>query len=244
MASGIALVLKHPKVLRWALLPMLIQALLFVGVMLVGIRSLDDVVAAVTSGPSLSWLRPLLYLACVVLLLLAGVVFTLVVGGVLCDPFFDLVSEETEAVVVGRSLAEPFSFVRAARGLARELFATALRLALYFVVAIPLWLLGLTGVGAIVAAPLALAWTFAFVALEAMSRSQARHTLDVGARVNAVSSQRVLACGFGALGWLLAFIPFTMPFLVAGGTRMFLALAVYDRVPSRLTDDDKQRLRA
>jgi uncharacterized protein involved in cysteine biosynthesis len=170
--------------------------------------------------------------------------FTLLVGGVVCDPFYDLVSEATEEILIGRTVGEPFSVSKVIAGIVRELGATVLRLAVYLVVAAPLWLVSLTGVGGVVAAPLMLAWTWAFVALEGVSRSQARHALAAGTRFSAVTSQKALAIGFGALGWIMAYIPLTAPFLVVGGTRLFLALAAHDRLPSKLTPEEKARVKA
>jgi uncharacterized protein involved in cysteine biosynthesis len=77
-----------------------------------------------------------------------------------------------------------------------------------------------------------------------LSRSQARHALAARDRLGVLKHQTVAALGFGALGWALAFVPFTAPLLVVGGTRMFLSLAAHDRVPSALTDAEKLRLRA
>jgi hypothetical protein len=54
----------------------------------------------------------------------------------------------------------------------------------------------------------------------------------------------MISLGFGAVGWLFSYIPLTSPFLVVGGTRLYLALAAWDRIESSLSDDEKQKLRA
>lgn len=245
-ASGIGFSLRHPKVLGWALVPMLIQSVIFVAFVVAGATRLDELVERLGPEPGhwYSFLATLLFAGLAIALVLVGIVVTLLVGSVVCDPFYDIISETTEAIMLGHDVGEPFSIPRMISGVVRELGVTIVRLSVFLAVALPLWILGLTGVGSVVAAPLGLLWTWAFVALEGLSRSQARQALAARERLSVLKRQTGAALGFGALGWVLAFIPFTTPLLVVGGTRLFLALAAYDRVPSALSDADKARLRA
>ncbi|MCC7071252.1 MAG: EI24 domain-containing protein [Deltaproteobacteria bacterium] len=244
-ASGVMFTLRHFRVLRWALVPMVVQALIFVGLVALGLMYVNDAAAALGPDPGhwYSFLGAVLEIALVVLLLVVGAVATLLIGGVVCDPFYDAISEATESILLARDVGEPFTVVGVLRGVLRELGATVLRLTLYLGVAIPLWILGLTGIGSIIAIPASLAWTWFFVAVEALSRSQARHKLPGGQRFSAVFQHKALALGFGAAGWLFAYIPLTAPFLIVGGTRLFLSLAAHDRVPSTLSLPDKARLK-
>lgn len=244
-ASGVSFTLSHFRVLRWALIPMVVQALLFVGLVMLGLGYVDEMAKALGPEPGhwYSFMGAVLQVALVVLLLVVGAVATLLLGSVVCDPFYDGLSEATESVLLARDVGEPFTVAGVLQGVLRELGATVLRLSLYLGVAIPLWILGLTGIGSLVAVPASLAWTWLFVAIEALSRSQARHKQPGGQRFSAVFQQKGLALGFGAAGWLFAYIPFTAPFLIVGGTRLFLALAAWDRVPSALSLPDKARLK-
>lgn len=245
-ASGIAFTLKRPRLLAWAFVPMVVHVALLVFLVWAGAEH----VGALSErwGPAadsaFSFLRPVLTLLLLGGLLLVSLVVSLLVGGVVCDPFYDTLSEATESVLLGRDVGQPFSLSGAVQGTLRELSATVPRLAIYLAVAVPLWLLGLTGVGAVVAAPASLAWNWLFVTLSALERSMSRHALTGRARLSALFAQPAGALGFGAVGWGLAHLPFTLPFLVVGGTRLYLALAAWDRVPSNLTDSDKRALRA
>jgi uncharacterized protein involved in cysteine biosynthesis len=244
-ASGISLTLRHRTLILWSLVPMLVQALIFVGLVVLGSRFLDDVVARVgpETGHWYSFIGSVLYVALVVLLVVASVIASIFIASVVCDPFYDVLSEATESAILGRDVGIPFSVPLVIKGILLELGATLWRLTVFMAVALPLWLIGLTGVGSIVAVPLSLAWSFMFVALAYLSRSMARHAMPGKKRMSALFDQKACALGFGAVGWLLAYIPFTAPFLVVGATRLYLALAAHDRVASNLTAADKATLR-
>lgn len=229
----------------WSIVPMLVQALIFVALLVAGSRYLDDLVNRLgpAAGHWYSFIGAILHVALVVLLVVASVIASIFLAGVVCDPFYDVLSEATESVLLGREVGVPFSVPLVVRGILLELGATLWRLAIFMAVALPLWLIGLTGVGSIVAIPLSLAWSWMFVALAFLSRSMARHAIPGKKRMSALFEQKACALGFGAVGWLMAYLPLTAPFLVVGATRMYLALAAHDRIPSTLSDADKRALR-
>ena len=181
----------------------------------------------------------------VVVVAVVGVamIAALFAGSVICDPFYDLLSEQTEIMLVGRCVGEPFSLVLVARGLAAELKITLVRMLLWSGVAVPLRALSFTP-AAVVAGPLGLVLTWLFISEEFLSRSLVRHALKPADRFKPLFAHKALCAGFGSMCWLLLFVPFTAPFLVVGATRLYLSLAVHDRAPSLLTPQEKQNLRA
>jgi uncharacterized protein involved in cysteine biosynthesis len=240
-ASGIGFTLRHGALLRWSLVPMVVQLAIFVALVVAGWQFLGDLPAP-EAGHWYSFLGTLLKVVVAVLMVIAGALLAIFLGGIVCDPFYDILSERTESILLGRDVGEPFSVSAAVAGIVRELLATVARLAVYGGGQLALLLLGLTGVGSVVAVPLSLAWTWLFVAVGALSRSQARHQIAGGKRFSAAFGNTAVALGFGAAGWLLAYLPFTAAFLVVGGTRLYLSLAAHDRVASALADADKRRL--
>jgi CysZ protein len=244
-ASGITLTLKSQRLILWSLVPMLVQAAIFAALVVVGSRFLDDVMTRVApeQGHWYSFIGSVLYVALVVLLVVASVIASIFIASVVCDPFYDVLSEATESVLLGREVGLPFSVPLVVRGIVLELGATLWRLTIFLAVALPLWLIGLTGVGSIIAVPASLAWSWMFVALAFLSRSMARHYIPGKKRMSALFEQKACALGFGAVGWVMAYIPLTAPFLVVGATRMYLALAAHDRIASNLTPQDKATLR-
>lgn len=244
-ASGIGFTLRNGRLLRWSLIPMAVHVTLFIVVVVAGVTRIDDVVARFGPDPGhwYSFVGAVLGLGLAVALVFVSALASLLVGGVVCDPFYDVLAEQTEALLLGRDVGQPLTAGSVLRGIVLELWASASRLVVYLLGAVPLWILGLTGAGSIVAAPASLAWAWLFVALTALSRGMARHALPGSARLAAVFSQKACALGVGCVGWMLAYVPFTAPLLVVGGTRFYLALAAWDRVPSSLTEEDKRALR-
>lgn len=244
-ASGIALTLRTRRLLLWSLVPMFVQAIIFAALVVGGGRFLDDIIARVglEDGHWYSFIGSVLYVALVVLLVVASIIASIFIASVVCDPFYDVLSEATESVLLGREVGMPFSVPLVVKGIVTELGATLWRLAIFLSVAVPLWLIGLTGVGSIIAVPASLAWSWMFVALAFLSRSMARHCIPGKKRMSALFEQKACALGFGAVGWLLAYIPLTAPFLVVGATRMYLSLAAYERIESNLTATDKATLK-
>ena len=244
-ASGIAFTLSHRRLLLWSLIPMLVHALLFALLVAMGVHYAGDVVDHIRPEPGhwYSFVGSVLYLAVVIFVLVVAALASLFLGGVVCDPFYDVLSETTESLLVGRDVSTPFSAASIAKGILLELRALPWRLFLYLLVAIPLWLFSLTGAGSVIAVPLSLAWTWMFVALAGLTRSMARHAMPGRSRMGAVFTMPATSLGFGAVGWVLSYVPLTSPFLVVGGTRLYLALAAWDRIPSTLTDADKTAVR-
>jgi CysZ protein len=244
-ASGIGFTLRHRRLVLLSLVPMVVQVALFVALLVLGLGFVDDAVARFGPEPGhwYSFLGSVLGAALVLGVIVLSVIGSLFIGSVVCDPFYDLLSEATESLTLGRSVGGPLSPIGAIKGILLELGALPSRLIVYLSVAFPLWLLGLTGAGSVVAVPASLAWTWLFVALSLLSRSMGRHAVPGRARLAALFSQKACSLGLGAVGWALAHVPLTAPFLVVGGTRLYLALAAWDRIPSNLSDDDKRALR-
>ena len=94
-----------------------------------------------------------------------------------------------------------------------------------------------------------LAWSLSalWVALGFTGPALARHQLGATQRVGMVFGNKAASIGFGALGGIpfvsFLVLPILSPALVVGGTRMFLVLAAYDHVASKLTEADKALLR-
>lgn len=244
-ASGIGFTLRHRRLLLLSLVPMLVQAALFCALMFYGLRWVESLVAPLRpeAGHWYSFLGALAWFIGAALMSLAAVLLSLLFTSVLCDPLYDLLSEATESLLLGRDVATKATVATFLAGILRELFALPWSLGVYALGAVPLWLLSLTGVGSVIALPLTLAWTWLFVALSGMSRSLGRHAIPGRRRLAILFGTPAASMGFGCVGWVMSHVPLTYPFLVVGGTRLHLALAAHGRVESTLTEEDKQVLR-
>jgi len=249
--AGVPVVLSDQRLLALSLVPMLLHVALFIA-LLVGLTGTvapavgHAVAHALGADPQQAglWARPLsgIVHAGVVVLAIATAFFgSVFVASVLGDPFYDALSERTEELYLGRAVGAPLTVHAVVVGIGRELVANLVRLFVWSLGALPLWVLSFTFAG-FVAGPLSLAWTWLFTAYEFLSRSLVRHTVHIGGRFGALFSQKQLFLGFGAGAALVSLVPFTSPFLVVGATRAYLALAASGRVASRLTDADRERL--
>lgn len=247
--KGVAVVFSDPKLVSLSFVPMLVHLALFglfvwLSFTQVAGPLIDKLAPAATeTGAWATLLSGIVHVVVAVVVVLASLVLSVLAGSVVCDPFYDLLSERTEELFVGRNVGPPFSVAVVARGIVRELSATLLRLLVWGVVAIPLWALSFTP-ATIVSTPLSFVWTWLFFAYEYVARSLVRHAVQPKDRFKPMFSHKAVMVGFGASAWLLSFIPFLAPILVVAATRLYLTLAVYDRVPSKYTDEEKQRLKA
>ena len=246
--AGVGVVFSDAKLVSLSVVPMLVHLALLAALLWLGFTQLAAPAAeALTpaAGDGGVWTSVLSVIVVVIVgvaIVVVSVVASVLLGSVICDPFYDLLSEQTEIVFVGRSVGEEFSVARVPAGLARELLATLLRLVVWGVVAVPLWALAFTP-ASVLAAPVGMVWTWLFLAYEFLSRSLSRHAVQPRERFKPLFAHKALCAGFGSVSWLVSFVPFSAPFLVVGATRLYLALAVHDRAPSLLTEAEKLRLR-
>lgn len=249
--AGIPTVFSDGRLRLLAVLPMTVHVALFSALLfwLVGTVAPDAAAAlnhalgaeAGSGGAWTKFLAGVVHGAVIVLGVVVAFFGSILASNVVCDPFYDALSERTEELFLDHDVGNPFSVWSMAVGVVRELQANLIRLAVWGIVAVPLWLLSFTFLG-LVTGPLSLLWAWLFSAYEFFSRSLGRHTVDMPSRFRTLFSHKSFFLGFGATAALLSLLPFTSPFLVVGATRSYLALAARGRVASQLTSDDKARL--
>lgn len=260
--SGIGFTLKHRRLFQLALIPIAVNIVLFIGMVWLGFSFYDTIVgwAAVDVSPSsdsgwwaafVQWmaeagaflLRILVAILAVLLIFVIGFVASVTLGNIINGPFFDMMSERTEELVLGRSVAEPFTWASFAQDMGQELALTLVRLAIYLIGVVAIFVVGLVpGIGSLIGSAAGSLWSWMFLAVELKNASLARHKVRGTERVHHVFQHKATHLGFGAASWLMMFVPITMPFLVVGATRHHLALAAYGHAPSLLQDEDRQKL--
>jgi uncharacterized protein involved in cysteine biosynthesis len=253
--GGFGLVFSDATLLGLSIIPMVVHAALLAALLVAGAAWVVDPMTAwlapettsTTTDVAMAVGRTVWAVAVVVLVwvLVVGLslVGALVAGSIICDPFYDALSERTEALHLGRDVGVPFSVAGALQGIVRELTATMLRLVVYATVAIPLWGLAFTPLG-VVATPLGLVWTWLFFAYEFLARPMMRHVDGATGRFRVLFAHKALFTGFGAVAWLTSFVPLTAPLLIVAATRLYLTLAADGAAPTTLPADDVARLRA
>lgn len=249
--GGIPYTLKHASLRGISVIPTLIHIALFVGLLFGAFAYYGDVLAWASIDISIEWLQWLSTVwtyfvgAMVAMTFVAGgLVMTIIIGNILCGPIYDIMSERTEILVLGRSHAPPFSVGQMFKDLASDLVLQAGRLAVYIGGIIIIMVIGLIPLlGQLLAPVLSLLWTWLFLSLQFSDPSFVRHTIDSGSRMSVIFSDKATNLGFGAGAWLCMFVPMLTPMLIVGATRKYLALAAYGRVPTKLTEADKALIR-
>jgi CysZ protein len=251
--GGFRLVFSDGTLLGLSLIPMLVHVLLLVGLLAAGTFVIEPLGAWLdppTSDTGTFWSTVGHSVWSVVAGVLvwvvvgaASLVGAVVIGSVVCDPFYDALSERTEALHLGRDVGAPFTMTAVVRGIGRELVVTVLRFAVWGSVAAALWLLAFTPLG-VVTTPLSLLWTWLFFAWEFIARSMVRHVERPTGRFQVLFGHKALFAGFGAVAWALSFVPLTAPLLVVAATRLYLGLVADGEVPTTLPAVDVERLKA
>lgn len=251
--SGVGLALRRPE-LRWpALASIALNLIVYGALAALGFYLLADV------GPDpnayegwlrtvMEWARGALRVALFILWLLAAIWLAIFVGGLLSSPLFDMLSERTEELLLGRHVGPPFSFSATIRLALREMAVQVKLLFIYLPVSLVILLTNLIPLaGQLLSSTLAWVWTALWVSMTFAGPATARHGLGAGQRMKLLLDNKALSTGFGAVGGVpfLSFflLPLLGPGLVVGMTRMYLALAAHDRVASKLSEAEKVALR-
>ena len=253
--DGTAWAFRRKELRALSFLSVAVNLLLYVGLLVLGFLYLNDVATWLAPDPARwqGFWRDVAELAQGIVKFLLGIAWVLLsvflalaVGNVVSSPVFDLLSEKTEEILVGRSLAPPFSLPGVVRTSLRELVVQMALLVVYLPVVIAILLIGLLpGLGQLLAPLLTWVWTSMWITMTFTTQATARHGLGVKDRLRMLTAHKTLSLGFGAIESLLPFllVPLFSPGLVVGGTRLFLSLAAYDRIDSKLTAEDKARMR-
>ena len=236
---------EHPSLVRFWLPPILITLVFLVLSLGAGWEWHDDVVNAMWTQPAgdgfwigvlgvLHWLlRALVLLLLWALGLLAVVFLTSIVAA----PFNDLLSEEVEHLVTGKK-GPDFSLAVLLRDSARTIGLELLKLLIYAVIMVPLFLLAqlLPVIGQVIYSIFAFLFTALYFSVDYVDWPASRRSRSITYRFSMLQEHFLPMFGFGTGVWLFLFIPLVnllfMPAAVAGGTLLFLDLEGVEPAPA------------
>ncbi len=222
--------LKSPGLLKFILIPFLINLAVFSGALYLGLHFFNEfVLHRLPQGGAWYWL--FLYYFLWVLAALAtavGVFFAFaVVGNFLASPFNDLLSEKTEEKLTGIKDLRPFSFRRFWRESLQTLKEEGKKM-LFFLGGMALLLLLnlIPGVGTFLYGVLSFVFTLFFLDSEFTGYFFSRRQLSFSRQRRYILSRKLLMCGFGTAVLAILAIPlfqfFCIPVAVVGGTQLCL----------------------
>jgi CysZ protein len=225
LLSGFKLILK-PGVRVYVLIPLLINSLLFAGVIIYGASTLDQLIdGLLKQWQWLEWLTWLLWPLFVIISLTIVFFCFSIIANLIGAPFNGFLAAAVERLLTGneiesdQSLALTKVIILAVKSEFQKL--------IYFIIrAIPLLILFIIPM-VNVAAPLVwFLFTAWMLAIEYADYPMGNHDVDFKQLRQKLGANRQLAFGFGSGVMLLTMIPvvnfLAMPVAVAGATRMYV----------------------
>ncbi len=236
--SAVKFLFGHPSLWLWAVLPALLNLLIFAVVAIGLLLNVGTLLEWIWAQPDLEiwyhWiLRGLWYLVFAVFMVGSVIVsyyLVLLVGGTVASPFNDRLSEETERALKG-DVDDARAGESMAVGIARSAAISLARLLMYLAglaVLLPLHLV--PGFGNLVFAASAACLSAGFLSIEYTDDTLDRRGLSFADKLRTVRHNGALSAGFGAGTSLLLVIPIinllAMPVAVVAGTVLGLAMDV------------------
>lgn len=173
------------------------------------------------------WAHSALEVLILLVLWTVGILAVVMLTNVVAAPFNDFLSEEVERIVTGKQ-GPPFSLKVILRDTVRTVGLEILKLVIYAMIMIPLFLLAqlLPAVGHVIYSVFAFLFTALYFAVDYLDWPASRRNRSVTYRFGLLTDHFMPMFGFGTGVWLFLFIPLVnllfMPAAVAGGTLLFL----------------------
>ncbi len=226
---GTRLLMHHPRLLKYIIIPFLINVAVFSLSIFFGLHFFQDVVTRLLpQGDAWYWavvFYALWTVAVLVTLVLVFFSFT-VVGNLIASPFNELLSERTEELLLGKSAEEPFALGTFFRDMGRIWLVEIRKMAIFVLAMAALLLLNLLPlVGSLLYGFLSVLLTLFFLAWEYLGfvHERKRHTFREQRRY--LMRRKGLVLGFASGVLLMLAIPFMqlfcIPLAVVGATLLW-----------------------
>ncbi len=226
---GARLLLHNPRLLKYIIIPFLINVTVFSLSIYFGLQFFQDVVARLLpQGEAWYWaivFYVLWTVAVLVTLVLVFFSFT-VVGNLIASPFNELLSERTEELLLGESAEEPFALGAFFRDMGRIWLVEIKKMACFVLVMAALLLLNLLPlVGSLLYGFLSVLLTLFFLAWEYLGFVHERKRQSFREQRQYLMRRKGLVLGFASGVLLMLAIPFMqlfcIPVAVVGATLLW-----------------------
>lgn len=223
---GLSLMMK-PGVKRWAMIPLVINILIFSVGIYVGWQQLDNLSAWFDNNLHewLTWLKWLLWPLFIVSASLLVFFGFSVIGNFIASPFNGMLAAAVEQHLTGQS-SEAGGLKGFAIDIAKSLYSELRKLVYFVLWAIPLLLLTLFPLTAPVGSILWILFGAWMMCISYADFPMANHGLTFPRQRKVLRKRRMLSLGFGGTATLALMIPFVnfivIPAAVAGATAMWV----------------------
>ncbi|MCK4623199.1 MAG: EI24 domain-containing protein [Desulfuromonadales bacterium] len=220
---------RNPRLLKYLAIPFVINVLIFSLSVYFGLDLFQGLLKTYAPGIDVWYGVILYYLAWTVAMLLTAVVvfFTFtVVGNLIAAPFNELLSEQAEALKIGRKPDERFSVGRFWQESKHAIIVEVKKMSVFIVGMLLLFAINLLpGVGSLIYAVLAPAFTLFFLVVEYLAFVLMRKQMTFNEQRRYLTARPVLMTGFACGIFCLLAIPlvqfFCIPLAVVGATLLW-----------------------
>ncbi len=222
-------IIQHPGLLRFVIIPFLINLIVFSGSIYLGLDFFNDkVVHLIPQGDAWYWAVLYYFLWTLAVLVTTVVVFFsfTVVGNLIASPFNDLLSEKTERIITGIKDDTPFSLKLFWQSSLRTLVVEVKKISVFVILMLFLLILHLVPVfGSMIYSVLAVMLTLFFLVVEYMGFVFSRKRMNFGDQRRYIFFRKTTMLGFGTGVLVLLAIPFLqfvcIPLAVVSATRLW-----------------------
>jgi CysZ protein len=238
---GIAFLGRHHTLWKWAILPTVINLVVFTLAFALFVFFYQDIYGLATgflpqtppqTWYAWFWVAPLRFLGWgigLLLLLTALVVLYLIfllLGTTIAAPFLDVLAQRVEGLVTERAQEEHATVLGAARTIGASMLDEVKKLTFFLLVQLAFLILALLPVLTPLMAIVATLFTVLFLPLEYAGFAMDHRHLRFAQRRHFIWQHRWLMLGFGAAAFLTLLVPLLnficLPVLVTGGTLLVL----------------------
>jgi len=221
--------LRIPRILYMSIIPALINVFIYTTIFILTYRYIINLSGSVSglNQPDPGFFNyffhiTILLISFILLLFICYLAFV-IFGGIISAPFNEQISIKVEEMISGHKFVNKNGFWKDAW---LSIKAEIVKLAFYFAVIIPLFIIGFFPV---IGAPVSTIFGFIFSAfynaLDFMDYPMTRDLFPLSRKIKVVKSKFMLSFGFGTAAFLILFLPvinaLLKPILVISGTAIF-----------------------
>jgi CysZ protein len=224
VTAGFSLITR-PGIRLYMLIPMLINAILFAGVITFGAHLLGDFIDTTLTG-WLEWLRWLLWPLFVIIALTIVFFCFSIVANLIAAPFNGFLAEATEVHLTSIKLSDAGNLKQLPADIIKAIKSEFKKFTYFSIRAIPLLILFVIPLIQIAAPFLWLIFGAWMLALEYMDFPMGNHGVTFPKQRQTLWSKRKITFGFGIGALILTLIPvanfIAIPVIVCGATKMWV----------------------
>ncbi|MCB0721934.1 MAG: EI24 domain-containing protein [Ignavibacteriae bacterium] len=229
---------KQPKIILYSIVPIILNLVIYGTIFFFTYRWLygisEDITGAGTGDPNVIQVmfHALLSVIFFIVLLFICYLLFITLGGLVNAPFEDRISRAVEKIITNTNYETNLgfwkeNFLSIKAEFFKQLFNICIIVPIFFLNFVP-------AVGTVLSSILGITFSFFFNALDYLDYPMTRRFYKLRQKLSVVNSGGLLSYGFGAMAFLMMFLPiinvFFKPVLVVAGTSLFYEKKYFDQI--------------